>query len=246
MMSVSCVSAAIAAAIDADLMFIGAFSIDQLMELAGLSVSQAVFREYPVKTHTNVLVCCGPGNNGGDGLVAARHLWQYGYKPVVYYPKPTPKDLYQRLCQQLRDLNVPVYTKHEDSDFRHLLTSSSLVVDALFGFSFKGPLRAPFDSILEAIIGSKLPVLSVDAPSSWDIDKGPDHEGPCKGFMPSVLISLTAPKPCSLFFRNKHYLGGRFVSKALLNKYHLVLPPYPGMDQIVDITGSKLETEESA
>lgn len=56
------------------------FSVDQLMELAGLSVATAIAKEYPNQSG-KVLVCCGPGNNGGDGLVAARHL-----KLFVYYP----------------------------------------------------------------------------------------------------------------------------------------------------------------
>ena len=46
----------------------------QLMELAGLSCAQTVAKVYPKDRHPRVLVCCGPGNQGGDGLVAARHL----------------------------------------------------------------------------------------------------------------------------------------------------------------------------
>lgn len=57
-------SAANAAALDKDLMSIGAFSIDQLMELAGLSVSQAVVRVHPLSRGKRVLIACGPGNNG--------------------------------------------------------------------------------------------------------------------------------------------------------------------------------------
>lgn len=53
------------------------FSVDQLMELAGLSVATAVAKTYPLQEMSRkgtLLVCCGPGNNGGDGLVCARHL----------------------------------------------------------------------------------------------------------------------------------------------------------------------------
>ena len=56
------------------------FSVSQLMELAGLSCAQAVSHCYPASGQS-VLVLCGPGNNGGDGLVMARHLQLLGYKP---------------------------------------------------------------------------------------------------------------------------------------------------------------------
>ena len=62
--------------IDQELFNEYSFSVDQLMELAGLSVAVALAKSYPAPTEksSDVLVCCGPGNNGGDGLVAARHL----------------------------------------------------------------------------------------------------------------------------------------------------------------------------
>jgi NAD(P)H-hydrate epimerase len=55
------------------------YSLDQLMELAGLSVANVIRHQYPLSELSNhrILVVCGPGNNGGDGLVAARHLSCY-------------------------------------------------------------------------------------------------------------------------------------------------------------------------
>ena len=64
--------------LDEELMGPLGFSVDQLMELAGLSVASAASTEYPPSTHPRVLVVAGPGNNGGDGLVAARHLHHFG------------------------------------------------------------------------------------------------------------------------------------------------------------------------
>lgn len=53
---------------------VGGFSLYQLMELAGLAVAEACFKSFPTHKYPNPLVICGPGNNGGDGLVAARHM----------------------------------------------------------------------------------------------------------------------------------------------------------------------------
>ncbi|KAH9230784.1 hypothetical protein K456DRAFT_1871468 [Colletotrichum gloeosporioides 23] len=238
-MGLKTLSAKAAAALDKELMSTGAFSIDQLMELAGLSVSQAVYRVHPLSKGPNVLVACGPGNNGGDGLVAARHLRHYGYKPSIYYPKRSKNELYQRLAQQLEDLNVPFV-----DDFPAALKSTDHIVDAIFGFSFAGEVREPFPAVIKALEETKLPVTSVDAPSSWNIEDGPPSSGLGSFFHPEVLVSLTAPKPLVKHFKGRHFanLGSRFVSPGIAEKYNLDLPQYEGIDQVVEVdnNGQKL------
>jgi len=232
-MAIKALSAKNAAALDKDLMSIGAFSIDQLMELAGLSVSQAVYRVHPPSRGRRILVACGPGNNGGDGLVAARHLWHYGYKPTIYYPKKSKNDLYQRLATQLENLSVPF-----TDDFPSALKETDHIVDAIFGFSFSGEVREPFPAVIKALEETKLPVTSVDAPSSWSIEDGPPSSGPGAKFNPEVLVSLTAPKPLVKWFKGRHFIGGRFVSPDIKKKYDLELPEYEGIDQIVEVNSS--------
>jgi len=83
-----------------------------------------------------------------------------------------------------------------------------VILDAIFGFSFKGPPRSPFDAILKSFAGLKKPIVAVDIPSGWDVEKGkvsPDM------FDPAMIVSLTAPKLCARGFAGLHYLGGRFV-----------------------------------
>ncbi|KAL3471373.1 YjeF N-terminal domain-containing protein [Aspergillus californicus] len=231
-MSLKAISSKDAASLDKDLMEAGGWSLDQLMELAGLSVSQAVYHVYPPNSGKNILVICGPGNNGGDGLVAARHLAQFGYTPSVYYPKEGKKDLYARLKTQLTNHSIPFISA---SEFPSALSSSDLVIDAIFGFSFGGPLRDPYPEIISSIETSKKPVLAVDAPSSWDIESGPPKEGPGAKFMPEYLISLTAPKPCVKFYKGRHFVGGRFLTKAVAEKFGLDVPQYPGVDQVMEV-----------
>lgn len=194
-----------------------------------------VYKVHPLSSGPRILIACGPGNNGGDGLVAARHLSHYGYKPSIYYPKRSKNDLYTRLCTQLSSLQIPFV-----EDFDAALRETDHIVDAIFGFSFSGPLREPFPSVIKALENTSIPVTSVDAPSSWDIEDGPpkNPDEPGHDFMPQTLISLTAPKPCVKWFAGpgrRHFIGGRFLTKEVCEKYGLDLPEYEGIDQIVEV-----------
>lgn len=107
----------------------------------------------------------------------------------------------------------------------------------MFGFSFSPPVRAPFDTVLSGIIESSKPVLAVDIPSSWDVAGGPPEEGLVgHEFMPEYLISLTAAKPCVKHYKGKrHFIGGRFLSQDVANKFGLDVPDYQGVDQIAEV-----------
>ncbi|KZT50836.1 YjeF N-terminal domain-like protein [Calocera cornea HHB12733] len=236
-------TAALAQAIDARLMAPtdGAFSLDQLMELAGLAVAQALAADYTLPKYTRVLVCCGPGNQGGDGLVAARHLAHFGYEPTLYMPKPGNKDIYKRLEKQCVNLSIPRLTTLEE--LRHTLSAQAqdVILDALFGFSFLGPVRAPFSAVLPLLRDSRLPMLSVDIPSGWHVEDGPvrlqSDEGEDLGpaLDPEVLVSLTAPKLGVKGYKGRHWLGGRFVPPTMAREWELNLPEYPGGQQIVEL-----------
>ncbi|XP_024022930.1 pyridoxine/pyridoxamine 5'-phosphate oxidase 1, chloroplastic [Morus notabilis] len=229
-----------AAEIDETLMGPLGFSVDQLMELAGLSVAASIAEVYKSSEYSRVLAICGPGNNGGDGLVAARHLYHFGYKPVICYPKRTPKPLYTGLVTQLESLSVP-FISVEDLPL-NLLEEFDIIVDAIFGFSYHGSPRPPFDGLIQMLISlrnydqtcQKSPVIvSVDIPSGWHVEEG-DAGG--EGIRPDMLVSLTAPKLCAKKFSGPHhFLGGRFVPPFIAEQYKLHLPSYPGTSMCVRI-----------
>jgi NAD(P)H-hydrate epimerase len=239
--------AASAAALDEELMQTPGFSLDQLMELAGLAVAEAAYQmlqDEPVARHTSialvrsprkVLLVCGPGNNGGDGLVAARHLHHFGYETVVVYPKRSSRQAhYTNLVKQCEDLEIPVLDELPND-----LTVYSLLVDAIFGFSFRGEPREPFASMLDAMRQAQRPhnettttttnrplILSVDVPSGWHVDEGGD-------WCPNAVISLTAPKPCMRqYVQGRHFVGGRFLPPRLAQAYGVRMPPYAGVSQV--------------
>ncbi|KAF0743146.1 hypothetical protein Ae201684P_000109 [Aphanomyces euteiches] len=212
--------------IDEELMSTYAFSIDQLMELAGLSVACVVQHEFSSSVGKPLLVVAGPGNNGGDALVAARHLKHFGFLPEILYPKETSNPLYQRLLKQCRDLDIPFVGDLPQADL-HL--RYSLVLDGIFGFSFKGAPRPPFDSILQTLTKTQAPIVSIDIPSGWDVEQG--NKLGTAGLSPQILVSLTAPKLCAEHFKGKHYVGGRFVPRALAADFNLATPAYVGSQQ---------------
>lgn len=213
------------------------FSVDQLMELAGLSCAHAIFRAYPLSQsnpNRNVLVICGPGNNGGDGLVCARHLSLFGYTSTILYPKQTNRPLFNGLVSQCEKMGIEFLTEMPNED--EIESSYCCIVDAIFGFSFKSGsgIRPPFNTIMNTLTKvKKTPICSIDIPSGWDVEKGDVED---KFFKPDCLVSLTAPKRCAAFFQGQyHFLGGRFVPKALEEKYQLNLPKYPGTDCILQL-----------
>ena len=104
-----------------------------------------------------------------------------------------------------------------------------MVVDAVFGFSFKGPVRGVFKEVFEIINATNVPIVSVDIPSGWDVEKGYVNDG-IKN--PTVIISLSAPKMGVKGFKGVHYLGGRFIPLELKKDLNLMLN-YAGEEMIV-------------
>ncbi len=181
------------------------------------------------KKYSKCLVVVGGGNNGGDGLVCARHLKLFGYDPLIVYPKRTDKELYKNLVNQCEKMDIQVMEKIPSDLQIHL------IIDAIFGFGFSGEIREPFGQILKQIkqLEKTIPVISIDVPSGWDVEKGQINN---ESIQPECVISLTAPKNCMKHFQGKyHFLGGRFVPKALQEKYQIILPDYSSSEQVVQI-----------
>lgn len=150
----------------------------------------------------------------------------------VSYPKRTDKTLYRNLVRQCELFDVTFLQAIPSAE---QLGQYGFVVDALFGFSFRPPIRQPFDALLDALRKSGTPICSIDVPSGWPVD-GLDVTAAHKNsfIQPDCLVSLTAPKIAAKSFTGRdHWLGGRFVPPALEKKYTLNLPAYPATDLVV-------------
>jgi NAD(P)H-hydrate epimerase len=152
-------------------------SLDELMEQAGLAVAQEAWMALGVVAGRRVLVLVGPGNNGGDGLVAARHLAEWEADVAVYML--TARDGDPR-AEQLRERSVPVFVASSDDGFEILqqaLDASEMVIDALLGTGRSRPIEGTLAEILTRLntaTDRALPpkIIAVDLPTGVDADSG--------------------------------------------------------------------------
>jgi NAD(P)H-hydrate epimerase len=146
-----------------------------LMENAGRGMAELLVR---LGIHGRVAVCCGRGNNGGDGFVIARHLDMRGV-PVKVLLFARPEGLtgdaainYHILERAKLPVRIIPDETPDAAALRQELAGAEWVVDALFGTGLRGPVRAPFDQVIAAINDSLARVLAVDIPSGLDCDTG--------------------------------------------------------------------------
>lgn len=145
-----------------------------LMENAGRAVCQAASKMLGGLEGKTVVIAAGPGNNGGDGFVAARHLEGAGAVAFLFYFG----DRASARGDALANLEIAEKTGllHEYSSdiekFRRFLGGADLVVDALLGTGITGDVRPLQADVIKAINEADAPVLSVDIPSGVNADTG--------------------------------------------------------------------------
>lgn len=131
-----------------------------LMESAGRAVADEVWRRFP--DARKVAVLCGPGNNGGDGFVAARHLLDKGYMVRLGFEGDRAK-----LPPDAAAM-AKLWTAAVEPLGAGLLAHADVVVDALFGAGLARPIEGGFATLIQALNESSLPVVAVDVPSGID------------------------------------------------------------------------------
>lgn len=140
-----------------------------LMQRAGESAFTLLKQHYPACR--SLSVCCGKGNNGGDGFVLASLAKEAGFQVRCYtlcdiaQVKSGPARAAAERCSAL---SIPCLALNDQSSF----IGSDLIIDALLGIGLSGDIQSPLADIIAHINVSELPVLSLDCPSGLDIDTG--------------------------------------------------------------------------
>lgn len=150
-----------------------------LMENAGRNVTEEAVKVIDDPGKEKIAVLCGKGNNGGDGFVIARHLYNKGITVKVF--------LFAKIADILTDgdastnlrilLNMKIPVKEcidplGTNDLLNNLGKYTILIDALFGTGLSGEVREPFKTLIRGINTLKKTVISADIPSGLDCNTG--------------------------------------------------------------------------
>jgi NAD(P)H-hydrate epimerase len=145
-----------------------------LMENAGRGVADVLCQ---LGIGGPVVICCGRGNNAGDGFVIARHLDLRGQTVrVLLWCKP--EELTGDAATNYRILtktDVPIEVfgaEHDEASLSRLLTGAAWIVDGLLGTGTRGEPRPPLDRVIDQLNAAAAPKLAIDLPSGLDCDTG--------------------------------------------------------------------------
>jgi NAD(P)H-hydrate epimerase len=172
-----------------------------LMENAGFQVTRALRKKFPGLRDERIVIVAGKGNNGGDGLVVARHLFNLGATPEVLLVASQDEvkgDAALNLGIALR-LGIPVTeirTPDEWKQARMDVLHASVIVDALFGTGLLKPLDGLYALAVEDINRARAFKVAVDIPSGLSSDTF-ELIGPC--VRADMTVALAAPKIAHIF-----------------------------------------------
>lgn len=190
----------------------------QLMGQAGAAVAAATWALLGTterRDHGRLLILVGPGNNGGDGSVAARLLAQRGLGSVVVLvgtaPRPETRDAaraWDRLDDQPLVQRLHAGSAREVNILLNGIERAAAIVDALLGTGVRGPLREPVRSAVDLIRRAReagVPVLAVDTPTALDLSSGEPSDPVVRA---DLTVTFHRPK-LGLLTRSGQALAGR-------------------------------------
>jgi ADP-dependent NAD(P)H-hydrate dehydratase / NAD(P)H-hydrate epimerase len=194
-----------------------------LMDHAGLALARAVQSAAP-STTTPVLVCCGTGYNGGDGLAAARHLSAWGYPGRVILTGRLNhlREEPAAFARIVRALGLEIRECASASDVsgcESWFAQAGVIIDALLGIGTRGAVREPAASLIARMNGSKKPVIAADVPSGLDGDTGHVHGAAVRA---SATVTFGLPKHGLLSAEGPAHAGSLIVDPISIPQRLLV------------------------
>lgn len=184
-----------------------------LMENAGLSVLEEVLKSIEQKENKEVMIVCGLGNNGGDGFVLARHLFNKGI-PVKVVVVGNPSDIggdAKKNYEIIHKLNVQIHIlvgANNLKKFSETIKGYGVIVDAIFGTGLKREIKGTMKEVIEIMNGSGKEIISIDLPSGIGANDGKVYGIAVKADKTVVLELLK--------IGNIRYPGAEYVGEKII------------------------------
>jgi hydroxyethylthiazole kinase-like uncharacterized protein yjeF len=185
----------------------------ELMEHAGLAIARHIHSRVGNVAGRDIVIFAGPGNNGGDGLVTARHLRDWGARVCIYLPVSRKDDKNLRLVKERLIRIITAENDKRYANLRHALSSADVVVDAVFGTGKLRPIGGAVKDILKRVRDEKksrpaMQIVAVDLPSGVDSDSGAADPSTLAA---DLTITLGYPK-IGLFYSPGSELTGELLT----------------------------------
>jgi NAD(P)H-hydrate epimerase len=180
------------------------FEVPSIELMRAASSAVAAFAQQQFPKARRIMVLCGRGNNGGDGMMAARQLAGAGMEVITLLLGPPEKlagdagMAWGELLASAYPGTVHVVEKPEELARHPHALEADLIIDAVLGTGFKPPLKGLALAALEWLKPSKAQVLAVDLPSGWPADETAATAA-TPAFPADAVITFTAPKPAHVF-----------------------------------------------
>lgn len=194
---------------------------DQMMDNAGKSVANRILSVWPLAKQWRILILVGPGNNGGDGLVAGYYLSQAGADVSYYLLKErSEEDANLKRVRKMEAMITLAANDRGNVQLNKLVESTDLLIDALLGTGFKLPLSGEAQALLKKIgiriqlREEPLLVAAIDCPSGMDCDSG---EAASECIRADITVTLAAAKMGLLTLSGADYAGRIFIGEIGLN-----------------------------
>ena len=193
------------------------------MENAGVQVARSVQKWLQKSRKNRVLILAGSGNNGGDGLVAARHLLNIGAEVRVLFVVPREKlnEACRTQLMALEKMGTEVAfwdTVQKQYGVQDWLRETDLVIDGMYGTGFHGELPETAAWLSEQLQKERCCVVAIDIPSGVDADTGKASKSAVRA---DITITLALPKP-GLFLGQGAECAGRVKVSAIGMPFSLV------------------------
>ena len=168
----------------------------RLMENAGSAAATFIRRTFPPQG-LNCLVFCGTGNNGGDGFVVARRMFENDANVLaVLVDGPPQSEHAQRMLENLRLMEIPLLSLAEDlSKVESCIEHADIIVDAIYGIGFRGDLPEKAAYACHLTNNAVAAVVSLDIPSGVECDTGKVAQGAVN---PDFTVTFDSLKPAHI------------------------------------------------